>query len=79
MQEMWVRSLGRRRSPGGDHGNPLQYSSLEAPMDRGVCWATVRGVTKSLTQLSTEHEDPPEAMQVHQVEARVLVFTGFIK
>ena len=48
-------------------------------MDRGVCWATVRGVTKSLTQLSTEHEDPPEAMQVHQVEARVLVFTGFIK
>ena len=35
---------GSRRSPGG-HGNPLQYSRLENPMDRGACWATVHGVT----------------------------------
>ena len=35
------------RSPGGGHGNPLQYSCLENPMDRGVWWATVHGVTKS--------------------------------
>ena len=34
------------------HGNPLQYSSLENPIDRGAWWATVHGVTKSQTQLS---------------------------
>ena len=32
---------GSRRSSGGGHGNPLQYSCLENPMDRGVWWATV--------------------------------------
>ena len=39
------------RSPGGGHGNPLQSSCLENPMDRGAWWATVHGVTKSWTQL----------------------------
>ena len=37
------------RSPGGGHGNPLQYSCLENPMDRGAWGATVRGVAKSDT------------------------------
>ena len=37
------------RSPGGGHGNPLQYSCLENPMDRGVWQAIVHGVTKSWT------------------------------
>ena len=32
------------RSPGGEHGNPLQYSWLENPMDGGAWWATVHGV-----------------------------------
>ena len=44
------------RSPGGGHGNPLQYSCLENPMNRGAWWAAVHSVTKSLTglmQLST--------------------------
>ena len=41
-----------RRSPGGGHGNPLQYSCLENPMDRGAWRATVHGVTKTRTQLS---------------------------
>ena len=31
---------GSRRSPGGRHGNPLQYSCLENPMDNGDCGAT---------------------------------------
>ena len=31
------------RSPGGAHGNPLQYSCLENPMNRGVWWATDQG------------------------------------
>ena len=37
---------GLGRSPGGDHGNPLQYSCLQNPMDRGVWWATVLGVQR---------------------------------
>ena len=32
--------------PGGGHGNPLQNSCLESPMDRGAWWATVHGVTE---------------------------------
>ena len=36
-------------SPGGGNGNPLQYSCLENPMDRGAWRATVHGVTKSQT------------------------------
>ena len=43
---------GSGRSPGGGNGNPLQYSCLEHPMDRGAWWAKVHGVTKSQTQLS---------------------------
>ena len=37
------------RSPGGRHGNPLQYSCLENPMDRGAWWARVHRVAKSQT------------------------------
>ena len=43
---------GSGRSPGGGKGNPLQYSCLENPMDRGAWWATVHGVTESRTRLS---------------------------
>ena len=35
---------GSGRSPAEGHGNPLQYSCLENPMDRGAWWATVHGV-----------------------------------
>ena len=42
---------GSGRSSGGGHGNPLQYSRLENPMDRGAWWATVLRVTKSQTVL----------------------------
>ena len=38
---------GSGRSPGGGHGNPLPYSCLENPMDRGVWWVAVHRVTKS--------------------------------
>ena len=40
---------GLRKSPGGGHGNPLQYSCLENPMKRGAWWTTVHGVAKSRT------------------------------
>ena len=43
------RWLGR--SPGEGHGNPLQYSCLKNPMDRGAWWAAVHRVTKNQTQL----------------------------
>ena len=50
-----VRDLGSvpglERSPGGGHGNPLQYSCLENPMDRGAWWAAVHRVAKSWTRL----------------------------
>ena len=49
MWETWVQSLGQEDSPGEGNGNPLQYSCLENPMDRGAWWATVYGVTKSQT------------------------------
>ena len=39
---------GSGRSPEVGNDNPLQYSCLETPMDRGDCWATVHGVTKEL-------------------------------
>ena len=38
---------GSGRSPGEGHGNPLQYSSLENPMDRGAWWAIVHTVAES--------------------------------
>ena len=42
---------GSERSPEGGHGNPLQYSCLENPMDRGSWWAIVHRVAKSWTWL----------------------------
>ena len=42
---------GVERSPGEGNGNPLQYSFLENPMNRGAWQATVPGVTKSQTRL----------------------------
>ena len=56
---MWVWFLSQSGgSPGGKHGNPLQYSCLEHPMDRGAWWAKVHRVAESWTQLkwlSTHH------------------------
>ena len=42
---------GSERSPGEGNDNPLQYSCLGKPMDRGTWWATVHGVTKNQTWL----------------------------
>ena len=44
---------GSGRSPGGRHGNPLQYSCLGNAMDRGARWDTVHGVARSQMWLST--------------------------
>ena len=50
-----IRNLGSipelGRPPGGEHGNPLQYSCLESPMERRAWWPTVHCGAKSWTQL----------------------------
>ena len=46
----WIPGSGR--SPGEGNGNPLQYSCLGNPMDRGAQQAAVHGVTKKRTQLT---------------------------
>ena len=48
-----IPELGR--SPGEGNGNPLQYSCLENPMDRGAWRAAVHGVTEFLKDSSTKH------------------------
>ena len=50
---------GSGRSPGGGHGNPLQYSCLENPMDRGAWRATVHG--------GAEQSDMTEQLSTHVV------------
>ena len=59
---------GLGRYPGGGPGNPLQYSCLENPMDRGAWRATVQRVAKSRTRLkwpSTQHAAPKPMYKVH--------------
>ena len=60
---------GSGRSPGGEHGNPLWYSCLENPMDRGAWWVTVHKITMSQTQLKrlsrTEQEKSGEVHVLH--------------
>ena len=57
---------GSGRSPGGEHGNPLQYSCLENPMDRGTWQATVQVTTNQigLKRLSTSSVIGLEGEQV---------------
>ena len=58
---------GLVRSPGERHGNPLQYSNLENPMDRGAWLVTIHGAAKSRTQPSHFH------FHLHQSSSCLLV------
>ena len=49
---------GSGRTPGERPGNPLQYSCLNNPMDRGTWWTTVHGVTSIGHDLATRDRDP---------------------
>ena len=60
---------GFGRSPGGGHGNPLQYSYLENPMDRGAWQAAVRRVTQSWTQLK---QLSPQTRQLFRISLSFL-------
>ena len=53
MPEIWVLFLGQ--SPGGGHGNPLQYSCLENLMNRGAWQDTVHGISELDMTEVTEH------------------------
>ena len=59
---------GLGRSPGGGNGNPVQYSCLGSPVDRGAWWATVHGVTNSQTgqDLATQQQQAFTCMVVPQ-------------
>ena len=59
---------GSGRSPGEGHGNPLQHSCLEDPMDWGAWWAIVHRVTKSQTQLKWLSTHSTQWRKVHQFE-----------
>ena len=56
-QEMQVRSLGQEEPLGEEHGNPLQYSCLKNPMNRGAWRATVQRVAKVMTELLSTHAE----------------------
>ena len=66
-----------QKSPGEGHGNPLQYSCLENPFDRGAWGATVHGVAKSQTRLSSQAlsidhtKIPPAKCQKHKSPPRL--------
>jgi len=62
--------LGSGRSPGGGHGNPLQHSCLENPMDRGAWWASPWGHKESNTTEVTEHAHK-------HMEGSILLWTLF--
>ena len=60
---------GSRRSSGGGHGNPVLYSCLENPWDRGALRTTVHGVAKSKTQQSNQahtHAPGPTGCQLNK-------------
>ena len=56
---------GLGRSPGEVNDNPLQYSCLGNPMDRGAWWATVCGVAKELHDLATK----PQQQQHNSIKS----------
>ena len=60
---------GSRRSPGGGHGNPLQYSCLGNPMERGAWQATVHRVD---TELDLTEATKQQQQQIHKVGALIL-------
>jgi len=54
--------FGLGRSPGEGNGNPLQYSCVGNPMDRGAWWVTVHGVTRVRHSLATTQQQEPQTV-----------------
>ena len=60
---------GSGRSPAEGNGNPLQYSCLGNPMDKGAWWATGHGVTERQTRLSDKTNKQTISSGVHQSDS----------
>ena len=69
--------LGSGSSPGGGNGNPLQYSYLENPTDRGAWKATVHGVPKSQLWLVTRQQPSRKHPVCYLVHRPHSFFSGF--
>ena len=76
MQEMWFWFLRLERSPGEGTGNPLHYSCLRNPMDRGAWWATVHGVTRVGYNLATELSHHIINHQMHMAYRKIILKIG---
>ena len=72
-----VRGLGR--SAGEGNGTQVQYSCLENSIDRGAWRATVHGVAKSQTQLSTHTHNKIHKRETEQYKEFIIKETTFIK
>ena len=68
--DLWLVEAG----VGEGNGNPLRYSCLENPMDRGAWWAAVHGVTKSRTRLS----DFPFTFHFHALEKEMATHSSIL-
>ena len=67
-------NFGSGRSPGGGNGNPLQYSCLENPTDRGAWWATVHGFTEesdTTWQLNSNEQSEDNHKKLSQSAVRI--------
>ena len=62
---------GSGRPPGEKNGNPLQYSCLENPMDRGIWQATVHGIARVGHDLVTK-PPPAQVVEIHLVSEEVV-------
>ena len=76
MQEMWFWFLRFRRSPGEGNGNPLQYSCLRNPIDRGAWQTTVHGVTRVGYNLVTKLSHYIINHQMHMACRKIILKIG---
>ena len=63
--EDWGSTPGSGKSPGEGNGNPLQYSGLGNPMNRGPWWATVHRVTKELDATQGRNHHKPCGLKTY--------------
>ena len=69
---------GLGRSPGEGHGNLLQYSCLENPINRGIWRATVHSVAKSQTGLKQLSIHTHTEAHTYTQESQIAIFLGYI-
>ena len=68
---------GWGRSPGEGNGNPLHYSCLGNPLDRGAWWATVHGVTRAGHDLVTKPPTPNWIVMICWLEEKRIIFKSY--